>query len=226
MDVFEQTLSPAAAEKLARRLYASSQAWARTLLICVRRQTCELEERLARETLAFSLRLLAERLKPGSGSGGFLDLIRANCARLRAQRSWWQPHRHRCLESPADGADGSEYSRALRARTRTPGTDFGLTDETFEDFRQATGLSSSVLFGRGENLATLVFYIVAHGCVSGNDPLTRAQTRDLLRAARQCRLETEAFVTDWMNAQPARASETLGTLPAEPRRRQLTEVTA
>jgi hypothetical protein len=73
----------------------------------------------------------------------------------------------------------------------------------FEEFRASTGLSSEVLVGSGENLATLVFYIVLYRVFSMDGLPRREQTLKLLRAGRRCRVETERQVAEWLSSSRA-----------------------
>lgn len=191
-----RALDQAAAERLAKRLLANAAAWARTILVCVGRRDPGVEGRLASEALAYSLCLLDERLKRASKADGFVSLVRSCCARILDERVWGRANRHRRLPQAAVDRDGSEFSRELLAHVKGSGSRFDLSEEAFEEFCQATGLSSPVLFGRDENLAALVFYIVAHNCVSSGGRLSRQQTNALLRAARECRMHTERLVYD------------------------------
>ncbi|HEY9174085.1 MAG TPA: hypothetical protein VI136_17525 [Verrucomicrobiae bacterium] len=187
-------LNHAAAERLAKRLLANAAAWARTILVCVGRRDPGIEGRLASEALAYSLCLLDERLKRASEADGFVSLVRSCCARIMDERAWWRANRHRRLAQAPLAADGSDFTQKMLAHAEGTEPRFGLSEEAFDEFCQATGLSSPVLFGRDENLAALVFYIVAHNCVSAGGRLSRRQTNELLRATRECRLHTERLV--------------------------------
>ncbi len=188
---------PVAAQKLARQLATTAHAWARTILICVGRRDAELEDTLAEETLAYTLCLLDARVERFDGA--FLEQVRAECQRLQAERAWRMANRYRRL--PAANSqlkEEAEFSRRYLQQVTQAEAGYGPTDDTFHEFCRATGLHSSVLLGRGENLAALVFYIVVHGCLSCRAPLTRRQTTELLRATRECRVHTEAFLNQWL----------------------------
>jgi hypothetical protein len=72
----------------------------------------------------------------------------------------------------------------------------------FEQFCQCTGLGSDVLVGKGENLATLVFYIAVHGVLSARGLPTRQQVLRLLQAASQCRTQMQRAISKWLAAEP------------------------
>ncbi len=198
-------LTSSIAERLAKRLLANSLAWARTLLICVGRRDSSLEATLADETLAYSLCLLEERMADGREASQFAEMVRMQCCRLVSERSWRMANRHRRLPPVPAGRDHSEFSHRYLVQTAPAKPGVGPTDKTFEEFCRATGVSSSVLYGRGENLATLVYYVVAHGCLSCRAALTRRQTAELLRATRECHAHTESFLSGWaaeMSSEP------------------------
>jgi hypothetical protein len=176
--------------RLAHALCARALAWARTVCAALARSSTELEEDLLAEILAYELGLL--RLRLAATSPGelhrYLAAVRAECARLRedrANRRGFQRKRPALPPSPASSAP----DQRLPARDYSDSRDMAgrLTPEMVEQFRQLTGLDARTLVGKGENLASLVFYLSIHGAVSAHAPLRIEEAAKLLRVVRECR---------------------------------------
>lgn len=184
-------LDAVAARRLAKRICATAFAWTRTFSICVGRSSSGLEDEVLEEVLAYALCLLDLRLAsaPAESTATFSERVRCACRALKAELRHRRSARQARLPAPASASDEAtpQFSRQYLAWAEGNGGRAKFTPEMFEEFCRTTGLSSNVLVGGGENLATLVFYLVLHGLFSQAGPLSRRQGAELLRAARQCR---------------------------------------
>lgn len=189
-------LNPAQAVRLARRLHRAASAWARTFLAAAQRAEPGLVIALRRETLAFGLTLLAQRLQPfgPAQAAPFLDQVRRECAALetRPQPASWR------ASLPAPAPAPTEFDRHWLARVSGGPAEFEITPDMFGEFCQFTGLSSRDLVGHGDNVATLVFYLVVHGRIFASQSVPVAQRRALVRSLRECRCFVAPALEHWL----------------------------
>jgi hypothetical protein len=201
------------AGEIAGKLCADSLAWAKTVAFTVLRGPkaqvadsrpagwdSELEEALLEEIVAYGLCLLELRLSAAARAEreAFVAAVRHECGAWKERRVWRRRNRHRRLPAPGPASQGSQSAAGYLECKSEAGGQGRVTKEMFEQFCRGTGLSSSVLVGKGENLASLVFYIALHGVLSADGPLSREQVLDLLRAARECRIYLEKSVAGWL----------------------------
>jgi hypothetical protein len=164
-----------------------------------------LEDEMFVEVLAYGLRLLEMRLAaPNLAEGdGLASLVRLECRVLVNQASWCQRNRYRRLPSTDPALIDSRYAELYPLRSAEGAGGARLTKEMFEQFCQCTGLGSDVLVGKGENLATLVFYIAVHGVLSARGLPTREEVLRLLRAAGKCGTHLQRALSKWLDAKPS-----------------------
>lgn len=111
---------------------------------------------------------------------------------------WTVSCRPAVVTSPGRDREHSEFAKRYLTFCAQSKTDFRPTAETFREFCRSTGLSSSALVGKGENLATLVFYLVVHGMLAANGVCSRRQMGDLLRATQKYRSQWGALLEEWL----------------------------
>lgn len=177
------------ANRLGDLLCRDALAWAKTIALSVAPATAS-EEELFEEVLAYAISLAGLRLSglETADAKRFLRLLRERTGLVKAGIKWRRAARRRQLAAPGRcGVGRSSVSRQQAARLPHG----RITKEMFEHFQSATGLSSNVLVGKGENLASLVFYISVHAVLSVEESLIRANTLVMLRACRQCRAHFE-----------------------------------
>jgi len=185
--------------KAARAMGASAVALANV-------EDTALEARVTWECLCYALHLVSLRLgtrRNGHRDFEFMRALRAACqSELRNARATGRG----CLQlhSGPEASPTVCFDMLSRCSRQTPWNE--LEPGLFGEFCRATGLSSARLAGGGENVATLLFYIVLHGLVARDRPFTREQTTLLLRAAGQCRRQVQAACQVWL-ADPSRARE-------------------
>jgi hypothetical protein len=154
------------------------------------RKDPDLEEGLFMELLAYGLCRVRLRLDAASEPerGAWLTALHQECARLL--KSWAGRRRsgQRWLKAALQGSETAELTPELIGADRSAGFR-KLTPEMFEQFCKLTGLDARVLVGKGENLASLVFYISIHGVVSARRPLRTDEAMRLLRSVRDCRAD-------------------------------------
>ena len=212
------------ARAIARKLCSHSLAWARTLAVSVQpsrtrpgnalagrnsvgaqsaTSRVECEDEMFVEVLAYSLRLLEMRVAAAlpADSEGLVTLVRHECSVLVSQARWRRRNRCRRLPAADPTLSGSRYARLHPAHGAGGSGQARLTREMFEQFCQCTGLGSDVLVGKGKNLATLVFYIAAHGVLSARGLPTREEVLRLLRAASACAIQMERAISRWLSAE-------------------------
>ena len=189
-------LDPAQAAALAGRLQRAATGWTRTFLVEAHRAEPDLAVALRRETLAYGLALLAQRLGQfdPAQAGPFLELVRQACAGLEAGPSARPGRGALAAPPPAD----TEFDRQWLACAVGGPREFVLTPEMFREFSELTGLGSSDLVGGGENLAALVFYLVIHGRVFASRGVPLAQRRRLVRTLQDCRLFLARVLDQWL----------------------------
>ncbi len=176
---------------LANALCRDALAWAKTIAVCAspaRAQEQELFEEVIEYTLSLT-NLRLNELEPAEAKS-YLRFLRERTAIVKAWIKWRRAGRHRRLAGPAaQSRCGTSlvFLHALR--------DNRLTKQMFEDFRAATGLGSNVLVGKGENLASLVFYIAVHAVLSAERPLSREKALAMHRACRRCRTHFEQIIS-------------------------------
>jgi hypothetical protein len=217
---------PELARGIARKLCRDSLAWARTLVASLRPSPTrrQLEEELFAEVMAYGLCLLELRLSEAAPAdhGALGDLVRHECGVLVEQASWRRRTRYKRLPDLAAAPSGSRYAQIYPAGKAGGRGHARLTKEMFEQFSQCTGLGSEVLVGKGENLASLVFYIAVHGVFSAGGLLTCEEVLKLLRTARECRTHFHSAIPGWLGAESEAPSSTTALLergPAKPRAR-------
>lgn len=114
---------------------------------------------------------------------------------------WRHTNRYKRILAPDAALSGSCYVRLYPPPDAQSGPQARLTKEMFDQFCHCTGLGSNVLVGKGENLATLVFYIAVHGVLSARGLLTREEVLRLLRAASECRTQMQRAIPGWLSAE-------------------------
>ena len=157
------------------------------------------------EVLAYGLRLLEMRLSAPNLAecDGLASLVRLECRMLVSQASWRQRNRYKRLPSSDPALRGSRYAELYPLRANEGASGARLTKEMFDQFCHCTGLGSDVLVGKGENLATLVFYIAVHGVLSSRGLPTREEVLRLLRAAGKCGTYLQRAISKWLDAKPS-----------------------
>lgn len=195
------------AKSVARQLCRDSLAWAKTILAVAGAELAKpkgaggdgasRKEQLFAEVLAYSLCLLEMRLTKdlAAGNKDLARRVRHECAMLIAQAARRKQNRHRRLPvpDPANSRYAQIYPAPGSAGRRPP----RLTQEMFEQFCRCTGMESNVLVGKGENLATLVFYIAVHGVISADGLPSREAMLKLLEAARACSAHLQGVAAKW-----------------------------
>lgn len=186
-------------------------AWAKTFALCVGQDGPAPEEGLFDEILAFALSVLEMRLRKADGDreGSFLAQVKRGCRALRKRSFRPRGASHNLLSVPQSEPASSEFIRQYLIHAAETERDLQLTRERFEEFCRSTGLSSPALVGCGENLASLIFYIVVHGVFAANGGLSRKQMTDLLRTAQECRTHLQSSIDHWMTPVAA-GSESAG----------------
>jgi hypothetical protein len=209
------------ARKLARALVKHSLAWARTFAVSLSRRDPGLETQLFPEILAYALSLL--QLRSGTAdetySEAFVESVRQECSLLQTQWLRRQTTRHKALAEAGRAGERSRYAEHYLALSQAGDGKSDPAQERFEEFCRCTGLDSGLLVGEGENLAALIFYIVAHLVVSTNGPLSREKMTQQLRTARGCRASFETLIAQWLaGPSPQSASGDLLAEGSQPRR--------
>lgn len=228
-------IAPDFARALARKLCRDSLAWAKTLVASVRPSRTrlrsgsggksdgvtpslsprlQLEDELFVEVLAYGLCLLEMRSAAASPADGerLVRLVRHECGVIVERASWRRRSLRRHLPRPAPAPGSSRYAQIYPAWSDDDRGQPRLTREMFEHFCRCTGLGSDVLVGKGENLASLVFYVSVHGVLSAGGLPSREEVLKLLQAARECRTRLQGAISEWLATEPkARAS--LAALP-------------
>ncbi|MEI6779808.1 MAG: hypothetical protein WCQ21_02705 [Verrucomicrobiota bacterium] len=216
---------PKLARAVARKLCRDSLAWARTLVVSARAPRgrrgsapagrnaadtrsaageAQLEDELFIEVLAYGLCLVEMRLSAATPAGqdGLATLVRYECSVLLSQATWRRQNRYQRLPAPNPALSDSRYAQLYPAHGAESGRQARLTREMFQQFCHCTGLGSDVLVGKGENLATLVFYIAVHGVRSARGLPTRDEVLRLLRAASECRTRMQRAISQWLATEP------------------------
>jgi hypothetical protein len=216
---------PELARAIARKLCSESLAWARTIVVTTwplrgrlesasagikpkdsrsAPRRVQLEDDLFVEVLAYGLRLLEMRLGTVSPASqdGFARLVRQECSLLVGQASWRRAHRYKPLSASGSALSESRYVQLYPPPNAQGGPQARLTKEMFDQFCHCTGLGSDVLVGKGENLASLVFYIAVHGVLSARGLPTREEVLRLLRAASECRTQMQRAIPGWLSPVP------------------------
>jgi len=227
-------LSPEFARTIARKLCRDSLAWARTFAVHPRPSLMNLrgtsdgrpagdasaapvrhqvEGELFVEVLAYSLCLLEIRFSAATPADRdtLISLVRHECEVIMGQARWRRANRYRRLPAPASMPNDSRYAKMYPAGRTGGSGQARLTREMFEQFCQCTGLGSDVLVGKGENLASLVFYIAVHGVLSADGLPTREEVLKLLRTAGACRTHFQKKISDWLPV-PAAARPPMAAL--------------
>jgi hypothetical protein len=157
------------------------------------------------EVLAYGLRLLEMRLSatPFADCDGLATMVRHECSVLVSQAGWRWRTRYKRLPAPDSALGGSRYAQFHRTRAAGGGGGARLTKDMFDQFCHCTGLGSDVLVGKGENLATLVFYIAVHGVLSARGLPTREEVLRLLRAAGKCGTDLQRAISKWRDTKPS-----------------------
>ncbi len=209
------------ARSIARKLCCDSLAWAKTIIAStghgrarrgdVSGGRAPLLEQMFAEVLAYGCCLLEMRWSAAwpAEREAFVRQVRHECAALIEQAQWWRRNRHRRLPSPG----GSRYAQMFPAHGTDDRHRARLTREMFAQFCRCTGLGSDVLVGKGENLATLVFYIAAHGVVSADGLPTRQAVLKLLQSAQACRAHLQKAIAEWVAARPDGLPNGIRSLP-------------
>jgi hypothetical protein len=199
MDTTERESTERAARKAARELCASSMAWGKTFGACIARHERTLEERWFREILAYGLYLLESRVA-GHDPAVMASLKRAiktECADFIARGKINHPRGDKQLGSPQDSRPSS---RIVAESTASDYANAPISPAGFEKFCRATGLSSQILVGDGNNLAAILFYMVVHEVASTEKPLERKDAKLLLEAAQKCRIQLQECVSKALKA--------------------------
>lgn len=195
-------IGPELLRGIARKLCRDSRAWAKTLVMNLRPSQTrrQLEEELFVEVMAYGLCLFEMRLSEAAAvdHGALADLVRHECG-VPTERARWR-RRTRCKRLPglASAPSGSRYAQIYPAGSSGGSGQARLTKEMFEQFSQCTGLGSEVLVGKGENLASLVFYIAVHGVLSAGGLPRREEVLKLLRTAQECRTHLQSAISEWL----------------------------
>src|SRR5512140_3396333 len=182
------------AERLGDDLCCNALAWARTIVLSVRRKPSA-EEDVFEEILAYALSLteLRSRGMQCNERKDFLRRVRKRTALIRAGLKWGRARRQRRLAAgDCTLSEGGQHANASGLHPSARGR--RVNREMFEQFQATTGLSSDVLVGKDDNLACLVFYIAVHAVLSVDGPLDRASALTMLRACRQCRAHFEKLL--------------------------------
>jgi hypothetical protein len=163
-----------------------------------------LEDEMFQEVLAYGLRLLEMQHSEATAAerDGLAALVRHECCALVSQASWRRKTRYKRLQAPDPGLSGSRDAHLHPAPVAGTGGGQRLTKEMFDQFCRCTGLGSEVLVGKGENLATLVFYIAVHAVISSCRLATREEILRLLRAASECGNRLQRAISKWLEAEP------------------------
>jgi hypothetical protein len=159
--------------------------------------------------LAYGFRLLEMRVSAATPADqdGLAGLVRHECYLLVSRASWRQRNRCQRLPAPDPALSHSRYADLYPIRADGGAGRDRLTKEIFDQFCHCTGLGSNVLVGKGENLATLVFYIAVHGAISSRGLLTREEILRLLRAASRCGTRLQQAISQWLQPEPAARRE-------------------
>jgi hypothetical protein len=190
------------ADRLGDELCRDALAWAKTIAVSVSPEEST-EEELFEEVLAYAISLTGLRLGglDLGQSEEFLRLVRERTAIVKAGTKWRRARRRRRLGAPVGGWSTQDWGTTSLVSLDGV-SDRRVTKEMFEHFRVTTGLSSDVLVGKGENLASLVFYIAVHAVLSAAGPLARANVLAMLRACRDCRAHFEEVLVSSLGTQP------------------------
>lgn len=189
-----------ASQEIAGKLSAASLAWAKTFLICAEKQHADLEAALFSEVQAFAICLLKLRLArmEMTDAAAFVESVRAHCRELRKVMGRRRVLRPELPAAANDPADATEFARQFLVHSAHREGPSPASRELFEEFCRSTGMSSTVLVGGGENLASLLFYIVIHGVFAADGHASRQQVTELLRAAQKCRGQLNQTIENWM----------------------------
>jgi len=146
------------------------------------RPDSQLAQGLFEEVLAYGLSRLQSLMESNeyTGADEWLWVVKQECAAFKRRQTWGRLNSRKKLGTPPTQVTTLALKPFSQTESEFRGRASRVTKEMFEQFCQHTGLGSSVLVGKGENLATLVFYIALHAVWSTHrKPLAMAQIHKL-----------------------------------------------